>query len=71
MARPTIKELEKGGLGAGGALGAAEAQLGAHAPQRPLVHQQVLQPQTRPLSHRRHLRRSGGQNHVNCHKTAS
>ena len=51
----SVKQLEEGGLGAGGALHAAEPEPLARRPQVVLVHQQLLQPQTRPLAHRGQL----------------
>lgn len=55
-----LKELQEAGLGASGTLDPPETQVVAGPLQVAHVHGQVLQPQTRPLSHRGQLGRPVG-----------
>ena len=50
-----VKQLEEGGLGAGGALHPPEPQSVPGRPEVLLVYDQLLQPETRSLAHRGQL----------------
>lgn len=55
-----LKELQEAGLGAGGPLDPPETQVVVGSLHVAHVHHQVLQPETRPLSHRGQLGRPAG-----------